>query len=235
MYSLRNTFDVVRLVTRLSVVERLFYWGYLVWFPSGRKSHSAHSKYYSENLASTYSGEHYVHLIGSLLNKKSISTITDIKFLGDIKNEAITIWKLVGRYGSPSRYISAETGHNKILIYKLELGGYRVKSEFHFYRNKLFYVSHSFPYIVAKEFPEIIKVILEKYQIPEIEAKNIFTSYIIDSKENVISFRNDMIFSLNYFNPASDFFVWLCQQRDSKLNDTINKSNRQKAELRDRL
>lgn len=236
MYSLRNVVDVVRLFIQLSVIQRLFYKGYLIWFPYTGNSNSTYAKYYFEKLASTYDNKHYVHLISSLLKKNSISTPTDISFLSDNKSHDVSIWKLICKYGNPSRCISVpDIGNNKILVYKQELGGHRIKSEFHFHENKLFYISYSFPYIVDKEFSEIIKVILEKYTIPENEANNMFTNYIIDSKGKVISFRNDIIFSLNYYNTDSEFFRWLSQQSDIKVNDVIIKNKLQKEALREVL
>lgn len=236
MYSLRSAVDMISLTIQLSVIQKLFYRGYFIWFPSTGKGHSSYAKYYFEKVASTYDSKQYVHLIGSLLRKKAISTIADIQFIGDIHNKDISIWKVIRKFGKPCRCISVpDIGNTKILVYKQNFGGYRVKSEFHFYGNKLFYMNYSFPYITDLERSEIVDVILEKYHIPVHEAMNMFSNYIVDSQGYVISFRNDLIFSLNYYNTASDFFIWLSEQRDSEVNELITQNKRQKQMLRNRL
>lgn len=236
MYPLKSAVDMFSLLIQLTVIQRLFYRGYFIWFPFTGKGHSPYAKYYIERVASAYDSKQYVQLIGSLLRKKAISTITHIQFIHDIQNKDMSIWKVIRKFGKPCRCISVpDIGNTKILVYKQNFGGYRVKSEFHFYGNKLFYMNYSFPYITDLEQSEIMDVILEKYLIPAQEAMNMLGNYIIDSQGYVISFRKDLIFSLNYYNTTSDFFTWLSQQRDNEVNNLINQSKRQQNALRNRL
>lgn len=97
-----------------------------------------------------------------------------------------------------------------VLLYRLIIGEQKVKIEFHFHKNKLFYYKFIFSYIEEEQKAELINALLEKYHLPTIEVTNYS---IFDTDNNCILVTDHFDFTMSYTQMDSPFFDLIEEQQ----------------------
>lgn len=102
-----------------------------------------------------------------------------------------------------------------ILMYTIDIRGHKVQFELHFYDKKLFCINYTYKQIDENEQREVIKSILEKYNLSG--SMDVFGKIIVDPYGNGLIFENKGNFSVNYLSPNSRVqqlsSAWLSTQR----------------------
>ena len=158
--------------------------------------------YYIEKFVNKYrNGKFYFNLIDKVEKMDEIKTNVAIEFIENKKLNEVVIKDVIKEYGSSNcKIISEDLLGVEILFYKLKLGKYKMKLEFHFFNDKLFFYSYVFSMNNVKDKNEIIKIIKDKYSVKGLSDKG--SNYIIDDNKNIILTNNDINFSIYYLcNP----------------------------------
>jgi len=158
--------------------------------------------YYIEKLVNKYrNGKFYFNLIERVEKMDEIKTNVVIEFIDNKKLNEVVINDVIKEYGSSNyKIISEDLLGVEILFYKLKLGEYKMKLEFHFFNDKLFFYSYTFSMNSVKNKNEIIKIIKDKYSVQGLSDKG--KNYIIDDNKNMILSNHDINFSIYYLcNP----------------------------------
>jgi hypothetical protein len=88
-----------------------------------------------------------------------------------------------------------------ILMYTINIKGHKVQFELHFFDQKLFCINYTYKQIKENEKQEIVKSILEKYNLSG--SIDINGKIIVDNYGNGLVFENNGDFSVNYLSPNS--------------------------------
>ncbi len=158
--------------------------------------------YYDEKLMEHYKDlSEYFRIITLIESKTSLKTneiiaITEKQIFNPIKKKAI-----IKKYKQPHFKYKIQKKNLKIEIYlyKMYLGGYRVKLEIHMYENKLFYYNYTFrSNITNQQKQEIIKIIQDKYLQDCLldESKQ----NIIDENQTILQIENSLELKIHYMN-----------------------------------
>ena len=169
------------------------------------------NEYYYEGILDKFGNlSSYLDIVNFRNGRNSLNTDSEISFLKNTQFEYTTYTQVIEKYGKPNyKIINNHLGLFKIhiLIYKLKIGGHKVKLEMHFKNGKLFFYRYIFSYIndnIIKN--EILPVIKDKYNIKnKIEFEN---DYINDTRGSSFFFTYNIDFSINYIYPIKqDAFV----------------------------
>jgi hypothetical protein len=94
---------------------------------------------------------------------------------------------------------------------------HRVKLEIHFFKNVLFLYSYTFSYLSADDKAEIIRLFEKKY-LNHCQL-NINEDYIVNKNNIMISFVDNVDFSVTYFNSEASIF--------NNVNELVSKEKKQ--------
>jgi len=161
-------------------------------------------KDYHSKTASQYERlEPYLNLYKDSAVKQQARTNIEIKFS---KNLAFgdSLKKAKSELGqSDYEVLDKNSLGIEILVYKLLVGGIRVKCQLHFYKSKLFLFSYNFNNPSNVKRNEIIKILNNKYLKA---AHDIELPIIVDNYNNCIMLKNNGQFEINYIAHESEFF-----------------------------
>lgn len=88
-----------------------------------------------------------------------------------------------------------------ILMYMINVHGFNVHFELHFYEGKLFNISYRYKSVTEEEKQQLISALLEKYGISPVT--DIGNSILVDPHGNALMFEDGQQFSVNYLSPNS--------------------------------
>ncbi len=166
---------------------------------------------YTENILDKYTDlleYKYLHNSSKRLNQlKSngpISLINGIQ-LGATTSEVRKKFKVTPYVQS----IKSNGLRRHILLYKIKLGGQKVKIEAHFFKNELFFCKTSISYLNESEKQNAIHHFGEKYNLLDLEFKN---KNIIDNSNNCVKLIDGTEFSINYLQLNNPFFEKIQQK-----------------------
>lgn len=114
---------------------------------------------------------------------------------------------LMKKYGKPLYSVKHNIEDKKVDIkfYKRIISGQKVKLEFHFYQNVLFYYSYSFPYLTNKEKNDIIDRIDKKYDLG-FESSETYKLSILDKDHIFFRISDEPEFKLQYLDTKNRFY-----------------------------
>ncbi|NQZ78601.1 MAG: hypothetical protein HRT61_21180 [Ekhidna sp.] len=183
--------------------------------------------YYAERASTTYSDiKAYKSLCDSMECKNNLHTEASIS-LQDFKFSQSPLEKeIVEIFGKPKDKIKVRLDNENIFIilYKHTIGGYRVRSEFHFCQNQLFYFNHHFNHLNYSERDKVLETMKEKYHIRKswdtrteyIQHTN--GSYAIDVEDSIGIKINYFLYSDNGFFARLQKIVAEDERREKRLN-----------------
>jgi hypothetical protein len=129
-------------------------------------------------------------------SRKTCETDTFIKFRKDIKfgDSPLSLWLKLGK--SSYEYVRKSNYKYKILLYKTYLGKIKTKIEYHFFNNKLFFVSYSFSDVLS--YNNIIQTLNKKYKLNE--SISLEKIKVIDKQGTVMYLDRLFEFTINYIS-----------------------------------
>ncbi len=168
--------------------------------------------YYYMRIISKYSSpSSYLKLLSNINSKKVINTKRPIRFSSSIKF-GTNIWKFLIKMGKPNFWLIEKYNEKDadviILLYKMLLGIYKAKIEFHFYNNRLFMYTITLSNLSSNDIEKIIEIMNKKYQLQEMNKQKL-TQYTITNNYHdyiTISLLGDKELSLQYFNSKHQAF-----------------------------
>lgn len=160
---------------------------------------------YTENILDKYSDlleYKYIHNSSKRLNQLKLNTpislINGLK-LGATINEVRRKFKVAPYVQT----IKSDGLRRNILLYKIKLGGQKVKIEVHFYKNELFFCKTTISYLKESEKEEAIRHFGQKYNFEEL----VFTNKnLIDENNNCVKLTTGKDFVLNYIQLENPIF-----------------------------
>ena len=191
--------------------------------------------YYYEEILDKYSnGQFYKNLNEKLGNLSKKRTTVDIKVFENKNFDGVFMKNVFRQYGKSNYKVKNEDFPAIcILFYKRRIGKYKVKMEFHFYNNKLFFVSYNFPYVSDESYYEVVRVITDKYL--EDSCRDLSDIYIIDRNNNIILPDNVFGFSVYYFRPDGNTFNSVLKYMDALIAKNRLRGEMSRKVLYDRL
>jgi hypothetical protein len=135
------------------------------------------------------------------LNKSAIPTQTEIIFSNyfGFGSHLDFVKRLIGK---PVTAFENKDYDTVILMYLIEIRGFKVNFELHFYENKLFCCSCQYQDISEEEKRNTIQTLLNKFNISG--AANFNSSIIVDNYGNGLFIEDGKYFSVNYISPNSN-------------------------------
>lgn len=120
-------------------------------------------------------------------------TLSDTIHLNDHKSKVEKI------LGNPTHsYCNRKLPNNlKVYLYKHKIGGFKTKTELHFFNDHLFYFNHYFADLSTKDKLFVLKTINKKY-FNEVENPREFTAF--DDQDNKIYISEDINLTINYLS-----------------------------------
>lgn len=165
------------------------------------------SRYYYRQLIDKYTTNIATYV--KLLNATSLAVYNQNTNKNILEDSTVTFKYTISQtkkiYGEPIYIIENHViNEMSILFYRLKFANERVKCEFHFYKNELFYIKYIFSYISDKQKKSIINVLEGKY----LEGKkfNYKMNIISDNNNNKLLITEDSHFNIDYLSLNSDFF-----------------------------
>jgi len=188
-------------------------------------SYSRRYRYYQDLSLDKYTTLDYYHsLITEAQSKLNIISQRKIKF-NDSGFENITKKDIFRQYGKPKYYVKSKNIlKTELLLYRIRIGGHKVKLELHLYNNlysfipihslvlelhlynnHLFFYSYTFFGIGEGEKYQIVNIIEKKYLNENPFDYN--NSVLIDGQQSIINIVDSVNFTINYiYYNASDMF-----------------------------
>jgi hypothetical protein len=142
----------------------------------------------------------YVELIEGLKAKSQRKTLKSIGFSSYKLFDDINPEYIIRRFGKPNYTFdkNKKSLGIEVYFYKQVLGSHRTKLEIHFYQNVLFLYSYTFSYLCSDDKAEV-KRLYEKKYLNHCEL-NVLEDYIINRNNFIISFSDNIDFTVTYFN-----------------------------------
>lgn len=152
-------------------------------------------------------------------SKKGLSSDTDITFDNDINfgDSPFSIWRKLGN--SSFKYERKGDYRHKILLYKLYIGNYKTKIEYHFFNKQLFFITYTFPDL--NDYSKLKNMIKNKYL--DDTNINLEDHKIMDRNNNILYLDTSMEFTLNYFT-GNEYII---DHIEGKLSDIKKKVEEQ--------
>jgi len=169
-------------------------------------SYSRRYRYYQDLSLDKYTTLDYYHsLITEAQSKLNIISQRKIKF-NDSGFENITKKDIFRQYGKPKYYVKSKNIlKTELLLYRIRIGGHKVRLELHLYNNHLFFYSYTFFGIGEGEKYQIVNIIEKKYLNENPFDYN--NSVLIDGQQSIINIVDSVNFTINYiYYNASDMF-----------------------------
>ncbi len=166
----------------------------------------------------------YHNLIKEAASKNPQYASKPIELLKGISAENTTQKKIKSKFGKPDWIIN----HKKysytisILFYRIFLGEYKVKLEFHFANNELFFYNYYFSYLKEHDRNKLLKILEKKYLNNNIFEWN--NNSIVDENNSMITLQNNINFQINYIIQNKNFFNKIEEiQTQQKLKSDLKK------------
>ncbi|PWH87221.1 hypothetical protein [Brumimicrobium oceani] len=188
--------------------------------------YSKNSYYYFESISTKYyNGKYYLRLMEVFKSMKSISSNKKLNY-----NAHSSTKQIIKEYGTPFYTMKNEgMKETEILYYKKRIGFHKARLEFHFYKERLFFYSYTFPYLSNSDKIEIKKTLEEKYY--EKQKIDFTKNYLTDLDKNMISVTDDMEYSILYFCKNDKAISKLESKRKSKQINKLNTNKLHKSDL----
>lgn len=187
------------------------------------------SGHYYEKLYARYGNlDSYLKLLNSCTQLPSIESDEEIRpELGSHIDQILKI------YGKPRhRLTDVSPLNNQILFYKFLIGGHKTKCEMHFFRNRLFLFTYTFPYLTKENRTEIIKLLSTKYLS---QATDLSHSKIVGKNGNEMFIQNTVDFTILYLAVKDVFFQEAAAFTEKIKKETRLRSGLNNTELINRL
>ena len=186
------------------------------------KKKMAYKDYYQFKLLKQYSDIHlYKKQLSCILNFKNKQNDITLNSLFD-KSDFKSIKKKYGK-----ALYQVEHDHDKhlikILFYKRIISDQKVKLEFHFCDDKLFYYNYTFPYLGEQEKNELIHSLCKKYNL---ESAHLYDECIIDSNQIAIRIKDQLDLTFKYLDTKSDFIDYIEKYNYKKSNKHSTKKSK---------
>lgn len=135
------------------------------------------------------------------LNKSAIPTQTEITFSNyfGFGSHLDFVKRLIGK---PVTAFENKDFDTVILMYLIEIRGFKVNFELHFYENKLFCINYQYLDISEEEKRNTIQTLLDKFNVSGGIQFN--SSIIVDNFGNGLFIEDGKNFSVNYISPNSN-------------------------------
>lgn len=196
-----------------------------VLFPTFQKRRYKYSESYLSVDYINIGDSYYSNQLEKLSSLDKIKTSKRIKVFNISRVQHISIFWFYLKFGKPmgSFLVKKNSRKIKILLYKMYLGGTKVKAEFHFYEKKLIYLKYIFPKLNKEKKEVIIDGLSQKY----IDGRTLCPTdiYIVDSSNTIISFYDSYEFEMQYFTNI-DFIKLI--QKDKKKHKEKEHTDKQK-------
>jgi hypothetical protein len=119
-----------------------------------------------------------------------------------------------------------------VLFYKILIGGHKVRCEMFFWKEQLYSLNYTFPYLSDKDKDDIISVIRNKYLNSSID----FASQkIVDREGNLIMINDVNSFEIYYSVSTNIIFREATTLLEANMTNRINKEKRKAKQLYNRL
>lgn len=126
--------------------------------------------------------------------KLVIQSPTSISFSNKI-NFGDSPFKVAIRIGTPFfKYERKGDYRHKIFMYKIYLGNYKAKLEYHFFNKKLFFITYSFPDL--SDTKKVIGILKKKYKLEDTIDLEVYK--IKDAQNNILYLDTSLEFTINY-------------------------------------
>jgi hypothetical protein len=132
-------------------------------------------------------------------------------------------------YGAPL-FINQHDPLNaiSILFYKTLIGGYKVRCEMFFWKERLYSLNYIFPYLSGRDKADIVKVIQNKYLNEPIDY---FKQKIVDPKGNIIMISDVNNFEIYFSVPTNIIFREAASLSEVNMINHINKEKQKAKQL----
>ena len=200
-----------------------FNFNILSWNKHPDRKKMAYKDYYQLKLLNQfYNINLYKKLLGCILNFKNKQNEITLNTLFD-KADFKSVKK---KYGKPLYEIKHDHNQHliKILFYKRIISDQKVKLEFHFCDDKLFYYSYTFPYLDEQEKNELIYCLRKKYNL---KSANLSDECIVDANQIAIRVKDQLDLTFKYLDTKSDFvdYITKCKNKKSGNDSTRRAKN----------
>lgn len=165
------------------------------------------SRYYYRQLVDKYTSSISIYIkIANKINENENEIFTKTPILNNTSiTFNTTISKTKKKYGEPIYLIENESIKEvTVLFYRIKFANQKVKCEFHFYKNKLFFVKYIFSYLTDKTKESVLNILENKYLNGS--KLNYNKDIIRDESNNKIFINEDSHFNIDYLAFDSDFF-----------------------------
>lgn len=120
-----------------------------------------------------------------------------------------------------------------IIFFTTKIGGYRITTELHFFKNKLIFFKYIFPSLSNKK--KIENLIKKKYLIRESVTDKINNLLITDSLNGYLKTENEVTFSIYYFSIDYGFYDFLKQQQENSKMNILNEHHKSESQLLEKI
>lgn len=194
---------------------------------------SLRSYYYQQLLEKCNNNDFNLELHKELESKNSICINDDILHNHKMKF-GCSIHDVKRKFGLKAHYsVSSKINPTiDILLYRLMIGGQKVKCELHFFENSLFIFNYTFSYLSSKSKEIISNLIFDKYLQRSFDFAN---QKITDGAGNTINVNDGNTFEINYVASGDVFFKEALYLFNKKRMELMDRENRKIKQLYDML
>lgn len=203
------------------------------FYKLGKRSSYRQSSFYYKQLVDKYNNyDFYMESYRKAKEKKDLYTNNEILYNTKIKF-GCTISDTREIFGTPL-FSNQDDTFNPItvLFYKTLIGGHKVRCEMFFWKEKLYSLNYTFPYLSNKDKKDIISVIQNKYLNDSIDFTN---QKIVDQNGNLIMINDVNSFEIYYSVPTNIIFREATTLFEANMTNRINKEKRKAKQLYNRL
>lgn len=120
-----------------------------------------------------------------------------------------------------------------IIFFTTKVGGYRITTELHFFKNKLVFFKYTFPSLSNKK--KIENLIKRKYLITENVTEKISALLIKDSHNCYLKTENEVTFSIYYISKNHGFYDFLKQHQETSKLNILNQYSNSESQLLEKI
>lgn len=120
-----------------------------------------------------------------------------------------------------------------IIFFTTKVGGYRITTELHFFKNKIIFFKYTFPSLSNKK--KVENLIKKKYKIKEPVTDKINNLLVTDTLNNYLKTENEVTFSIYYFTKNYGFYAFLKQQQENSKMNVLNQLYNSESQLLEKI
>ena len=190
-------------------------------FKHGRKRMAYKDYYQFKLLKQYYDINLYKKLLRCILNftnKQDEITLNTLFDKADFKS-------IKKKYGKALYEIDHDHDEHliKILFYKRIISDQKVKLEFHFCDDKLFYYSYTFPYLGEREKNELINNLCKKYNL---KSANFSEECILDDNQIAIRIKDQLDLTFKYLDTKSEFVEYIKKNPNKRSDKKLTRKSK---------